>query len=123
MTAIARFEAACDSIAQRKREQMRSAFRAGVREAVEQFSREPSGLLYWLAQIWPAPLQFYSTDEAVRWLSKRVRQERAKIATDHWSKTPDRLAALQKRLIVARFFRIHGRRLWSNRIAEGRSDG
>lgn len=108
--AIARYQAESEAIAKRNRALMRAEFRTRIRLAASAFASDPTGLMTWLAQVPPAPAQFYSTIDAVRWLSARVELERSRIRNRDWKANPDRFVALMARLIVAR---------WQARLEQG----
>lgn len=75
----------------------------------------------YLADIgWPFVGTFLSTDEAARVLTTKLRHERMRGQRKHWSYDPNRLIALQERVVAARYMRRFAKRLWLDERAANR---
>ena len=111
MNAIERYEAEIRAIQKRNYELRQIELRARVREAVRQFQITPFGLMRYLSA-YPVPRNFLSTTEASTGLRARCRYELGLIRARDWKAKPHRFEDLQVRLVVARYFRRFGKRLW-----------
>lgn len=89
------------------------------RNCVERFkAKTPND---YLADIgFPFVGAFLSTDEAARVLTTKLRHERMRGQRKHWSYDPNRLIALQERVVAARYMRRFAKRLWLGERASER---
>lgn len=82
---------------------------------VEQFKARPS--LFWSYVNLFRPQPLLSTQEAIDFYRARHTEERALVAIRHWRADPGKVRMCGERLVLARFFRRFGARIWTRQAA------
>lgn len=82
---------------------------------LEQFKASPKLFWGYINLFRPTPI--LSTQEAVEFYRKRHAEERALVAMRHWRADPGKVRMCGERLVLSRYFRRYGGRVWTRRAA------
>lgn len=82
---------------------------------VEQFKANPSLFWGYVNLFRPQPL--LSTQEAIDFYRARHTEERALVAIRHWRADAGKVRMCGERLVISRYFRRYGERIWTRKAA------
>lgn len=85
------------------------------KKLVDSFKHHPMMLDGYLNQFRPSP--FASLSEAVEFWRNEVEHQQTLREAGHWRFNGAKLRIAAERLIVARYFRMYGQRIWQRRAA------
>lgn len=101
-------------LARRKRE-LRAELRQDRRTCAQLFAKNQKQFWGFLNLFRPQPL--LSTEDAVDFYTEAVRHQLELIRAGDWKADEGKLAMCRNRQVMARYFRLYGKRLWTRRAA------